>query len=129
MKIIKFYDTSVTKCILFLYALLILSVPSFLSENDKSIIISSVIIAILICIYLDGKETRWKFFYKLSSAYSTSQNFLGFVFMLGYQGFILPKWFRKTFPKSKIHRDWFSGYTGSGILKILERTKVDDIAY
>jgi hypothetical protein len=88
-----------------------------------------VIIAILICMYLDEKKTKWEFFYKLSSAYSTSKNFLDFVFMLGYQGFILPKWFRKAFPKSIIHRNWFSGYTGAGILKILERTKVDDIAY
>lgn len=44
-----------------------------------------------------------------------------FMFHLGYQGFVPPRILRKLFARSSWHRAWQSGYTGAGILSVLER--------
>ncbi|QFT57076.1 hypothetical protein [Microbulbifer sp. THAF38] len=44
-----------------------------------------------------------------------------FAFHLGYIGIGLPRKFRKVFAKSKIHRSWFSSYTGAAIANVVER--------
>ncbi len=59
---------------------------------------------------------------KIKLAYSTCNGGLDFVFHLGYQGIVLPVWFRKVLARSKIHRAWHSGFYGGGILGVIERT-------
>jgi hypothetical protein len=44
-----------------------------------------------------------------------------FVFHLGYQQFYPPRFLRRMFARSTLHRAWLSGYTGAGILTVLER--------
>lgn len=62
-------------------------------------------------------------FSKLKVAYSTCTGLMDFVFHIGYQGFLLPVWFRKLFAKTAIHKAWLSGFYGGGIMGVLERQK------
>jgi hypothetical protein len=123
MKVCKFYDTYVTQCILLVIAALVVNIPSFLNENDQWIVVISAIVGVGLCMFIDGKETKWRLIERLKMAFFTSSGFLGFVFHLGYQNFVLPRWCRKSFPKSDIHKTWFSGYYGGGITSVLERAK------
>ena len=59
---------------------------------------------------------------RFAMAFNTSRGFYDLIFHLGYQGFIAPRWARKLFAKSQIHRAWFSGFTGLGILSIADLT-------
>lgn len=63
---------------------------------------------------------------RLLVAYKTSGGFYDFVFHLGYQQFVFPRWFRKLVARSELHRAWFSGFTGLGILSVLELKQSDD---
>lgn len=58
---------------------------------------------------------------KIKAAYTTCNGFMSFVFHLGYQGFSLPLWSRKVFAKTVIHKAWFSGFYGRGIMKVFDR--------
>jgi hypothetical protein len=60
---------------------------------------------------------------RVKTAFSTCSGFLDFIFHIGYQGFLLPAWFRKLFAKTEIHRAWLSGYYGGGIVGVIERSK------
>lgn len=63
----------------------------------------------------------------LVTAWKTSSGFLDFVFHVGYQGFEFPRSIRRLFAKSAIHRSWFSGFTGLGILSITELMQAHDL--
>jgi hypothetical protein len=58
---------------------------------------------------------------KLKMAYLTSNGFTDFFFHFGYQGLVIPIFFRKLLAKTKIHKNWLSGFYGGGILSVLER--------
>jgi hypothetical protein len=60
-------------------------------------------------------------FSKLKLIYSTSSGFLDVFFHIGYQGLLLPLWFRRLFAKTGMHKHWFAGYYGGGILGVLDR--------
>jgi hypothetical protein len=60
---------------------------------------------------------------KFKMAYSTSTGFMGFIFHTGYQGLLMPVWFRKLFARTAIHKTWLSGFYGGGVMKVLERHK------
>ena len=60
-------------------------------------------------------------------AYNTSSGFYDLVFHLGYQGCVMPRVARKVLAKPRLHRAWFSGFTGLGILSIVELTKPLDM--
>lgn len=45
-----------------------------------------------------------------------------FTFHMGYQGVYFPRLIRRVFARTKLHRSWLSGYTGLGILSIIELT-------
>ena len=60
---------------------------------------------------------------RINMAFSTCSGFMDFIFHIGYQGFLLPVWFRKFFAKTDMHRAWLSGYYGGGIIGVLERYK------
>jgi len=66
---------------------------------------------------INGYSTR------INTAFSTCSGFMDFMFHIGYQGISLPIWFRKFFAKTKMHRAWFSGFYGGGIVGVLERYK------
>lgn len=38
--------------------------------------------------------------------------FLHRVYLAGYTGQIMPRWMRKAFPGSDLHRAWFLGFKG-----------------
>lgn len=63
----------------------------------------------------------------LVTACKTSSGFLDFAFHVGYQGFVFPRSIRRLFAKSAIHRAWFSGFTGLGILSITELMQAHDM--
>lgn len=63
---------------------------------------------------------------RLLIALNTSSGFYDFVFHLGYQQFVVPRWLRKFLAKTKLHRSWFSGFTGLGILSIIEITRAEE---
>jgi hypothetical protein len=58
---------------------------------------------------------------KLKTAYATSSGLLDLFFHIGYQGILLPVFFRKIFAKTSIHKAWLSGFYGGGILGVLDR--------
>lgn len=122
MNICKYYDTLSTQVLLLLIAILAINMSMFFSLNEQLAIAVLCCVSIVFCIFLNGKKTSCKNIERLVMAYSISNGFFDFILHLGYQGFVLPKWFRKSFSKSKIHKNWFQGFYGYGILSILERT-------
>ena len=64
------------------------------------------------------------FLIRIKTAFSTCSGFMDFMFHIGYQGFLLPIWFRKLFAKTEIHRSWLSGFYGGGVVGVLERHKI-----
>jgi len=57
----------------------------------------------------------------LRLALRTAQSPLDFVFHLGYQQFVFPRWFRRVFAKGRVHRAWMDGYHGWWLGKIVDR--------
>jgi len=58
---------------------------------------------------------------RLRLALQHRSSLLEFIFHLGYQGFVPPRLVRKAIARTTWHRAWQSGYTGAGILSVLER--------
>jgi hypothetical protein len=62
--------------------------------------------------------------FRLKLAYRCANSPTDFVFHLGYQQFVPPRFVRRIFARSLWHRAWQSGYTGAGILSVEERTRL-----
>ncbi len=58
---------------------------------------------------------------RLKLALTIADSATGFVFFLGYQQFVIAPALRRLFARSKWHRAWLSGYTGAGIMDVIER--------
>jgi len=67
--------------------------------------------------------------YQIKAAFPFRSSVYEFMFHLGYQGLEFPRWIRKLLAKTKIHKAWFSGFTGLGILSIMEITNSTEDVY
>ena len=65
------------------------------------------------------------FFQAFSAASKHSSSLHELIFHLGYQGWMPPRSFRKVIARSSFHRAWLSGFTGLGILSIVELTRAE----
>lgn len=63
---------------------------------------------------------------RLLVALNTCNNPYSFIFHLGYQGFLLPRLLRRMIAKTRAHRAWLSGFTGLGVLSILELSAIEE---
>lgn len=75
----------------------------------------------------DNKYTVWQVLGILVKAWGISEGFLGFIFHIGYQKLPVPRNVRKLFAKSRAHRAWLAGFTGLGILSIMELNVSDNL--
>lgn len=77
---------------------------------------------------LVGKSPARRGFNKMTTAdhlklaVKTAQSPLDFAFHLGYQQFVLPRWFRRLFARQSVHKAWLNGYHGWWIGKVGERS-------
>jgi len=69
---------------------------------------------------------RKKKYDRLLVALNTSNDPYSFIFHLGYQGFLLPRCLRRMIAKTRAHRAWLSGFTGLGVLSILELSSTEE---
>lgn len=58
---------------------------------------------------------------RLKLAFQGADSVPCFMFFLGYQQFAVARYVRKLIARSEWHRAWLSGYTGAGIMDVIER--------
>lgn len=59
---------------------------------------------------------------RIKLALTTAHNPLDFVFHVGYQQFVLPRWVRRLVSGTEMHRAWLNGYHGWWIGPVMART-------